>query len=403
VSTNGVTACNCSPSPDINGFDVVVRNSINMNADIKIINSTDSLIVKTGGSLINFSKLINVTNGFLYTETGGLLNIKELIVGSSGKCDFFGNIVTQVKWSVDGTVNLSSQARVIDENLEIKSTGTVNLFQGAELILDNKDLLNDGTLNVNSACVSVENGKIENKGGASVTGNGLLETLSGDIINSGSWSAAVDWCASGSDSGLPTSEDCSVICSSFRLLDVEFSFFDVKVLNNTVVLEWKTSSEINNDYFKIVRSVNGSDFNEVVQISGAGNSQEELYYSFTDEKPFYGISYYRIIQTAYDGHETFSELKAVTIENNFNVSVFPNPASEGYVNVNVRDVEDDALIINIHNLMSKQVYSQIVSPESGNLNINVCLEHLPAGVYLMTGKSVCNRENVIFKRKLLTK
>lgn len=400
-STDGLTPCGCSPSPDINGFDVVIRHDINMNVDINFKSSSDSVIVRSGGSLSNFNFLINVTTGFLYTESGSSVNIKELIVGPSGKCDFSGDILTQVKWSIDGTVNLSAEARVIDENLEIKSGGTVNLLPGAELILENKDLLNDGTLNIDNACVSVEQGTIENKGGASVTGTGLIQTLVGDIINSGSWSTTVDWCAAGSGSGLPIPEDCSVTCASFKFLPIELKVFDAKVYNGDVVLNWTTTSELNNDYFSVERSINGYDFQEVFKMSGAGNSSEELYYSVTDESPYIGTSYYRLKQTDFDGTTSYSTLKAVNIEYNSMTSIFPNPASDGFVNVKVSDLGNDDVIISFHNLLGSLVHSEIHSSDAGNLNTTISVEQLPAGVYMMTGKSSGNSEASIFKIKLV--
>ena len=42
------------------------------------------------------------------------------------------------------------------------------------------------------------------------------------------------------------------------------------------VITWTTVSENNNDYFILERSVNGVDFSELVQLDGAGNSEDVL-------------------------------------------------------------------------------------------------------------------------------
>ncbi|PJF33793.1 MAG: hypothetical protein CUN57_01220, partial [Phototrophicales bacterium] len=84
-----------------------------------------------------------------------------------------------------------------------------------------------------------------------------------------------------------------------------------------VSLEWTTASEINNDYFTIERSFDGRNFESIGQVKGAGNSFEEINYSFVDES-IAGISsnrivYYRLKQTDYDGVFTYSDVISVEL------------------------------------------------------------------------------------------
>lgn len=113
---------------------------------------------------------------------------------------------------------------------------------------------------------------------------------------------------------------------SSSTLPVEFSYFDVQALNNEVVaLSWTTATEINNDYFTIQRSTNGIDFTDLQKITGAGNSSEITNYKYLDQEALSGLSYYRIKQTDFDGAFDYTETKAVFINKNLDLVVYPNP------------------------------------------------------------------------------
>ena len=96
-------------------------------------------------------------------------------------------------------------------------------------------------------------------------------------------------------------------------LPIELIFFKAKASNNSVDLNWQTASEVNNDYFTLERSRNGSDFTSIGTVQGAGNSTHALNYSSTDYSPPKGIAYYRLRQTDYDGKTTTSEVQKVNL------------------------------------------------------------------------------------------
>jgi len=87
-------------------------------------------------------------------------------------------------------------------------------------------------------------------------------------------------------------------------LPVELIHFDVHSTGKENVVEWTTASEINNDYFSIERSSGISDFKSIAKVSGMGNSTVSHDYTFMDVNPISGLSYYRLVQTDYDGTST---------------------------------------------------------------------------------------------------
>jgi len=114
-------------------------------------------------------------------------------------------------------------------------------------------------------------------------------------------------------------------------LPVEFTDFSAIKVNQTALLDWRTESEINSDYFEIERSSNGTDWNRLLTTKAAGESQSPKEYQEIDGEPLEGISYYRLNQYDLDG--TRAILKTVSfnneIENDPNeIHVFPNPVAE---------------------------------------------------------------------------
>jgi hypothetical protein len=97
-----------------------------------------------------------------------------------------------------------------------------------------------------------------------------------------------------------------------------------------VDINWTTASEVNNDYFSVQRSSNGFDFETISKTEGAGNSTTMLHYYSVDKKPLHGISYYRLMQTDFDGTNTFSQIVPVNNSSSYNedVIIYPNPVTE---------------------------------------------------------------------------
>lgn len=173
-------------------------------------------------------------------------------------------------------------------------------------------------------------------------------------------------------------------------LPIELISFDVRLLGSVVYLEWVTESEINNDYFTIEKSKNGIDFELVEIVKGAGNSLVELTYLTKDDKPYNGVSYYRLKQTDYNGAFTYSELKSVTFgtANLFESSnLYPNPTNGERLSLNINTSKTGNLEIFITTIEGKMVLEQnlFIDGSASSYEINILNEiNLPKGLYLLT-------------------
>lgn len=89
----------------------------------------------------------------------------------------------------------------------------------------------------------------------------------------------------------------------YQVIPVELSSFTGTVSNNKIVLNWVTSSELNNLGFEIQRKIvnRNSDWEKIGFIKGFGTTTERTNYSFIDNKPINGTILYRLKQIDYDG------------------------------------------------------------------------------------------------------
>jgi hypothetical protein len=114
-----------------------------------------------------------------------------------------------------------------------------------------------------------------------------------------------------------------------NILPIELIEFDAFIEDDIVLLNWKTASESNNDYFTIERSQDGLNWIALLNIKGAGNSSETISYQTMDHNAFLGVNYYRLKQTDYDGRFDYSKTTSVTFNSHRDNSlhVYPNPGT----------------------------------------------------------------------------
>lgn len=112
-------------------------------------------------------------------------------------------------------------------------------------------------------------------------------------------------------------------------LPLTWLHFDCKSMENgDVILSWSTAMEQNTRDFKVERSLNGKDFEEIGSIPAAGFSQLRKDYAFRDESATTENLYYRIRQTDRDEKFSYSDICRVTNEKKTAPVIFPNPCSD---------------------------------------------------------------------------
>jgi hypothetical protein len=160
----------------------------------------------------------------------------------------------------------------------------------------------------------------------------------------GSWGSAVVAVNSPAVS-VPSAGGCVTNPNGcFTALPVELTAFAATLKDGAAVLDWVTESEHNNDYFAVERSSDGTEWEKLSEVKGAGDSEEPLRYNYTDVSPLPGISYYRLVQVDLDGRKTSSEVRSIEVGAGSSCRIWPNPSS-GELNVLLPDGAGSARVV----------------------------------------------------------
>ncbi len=162
---------------------------------------------------------------------------------------------------------------------------------------------------------------------------------------------------------------------------VELSSFDATPKGDEVLLEWSTSSEENNSHFEVERSFNSKDWELVDIVDGEGNSQQEINYELTDQKPFPGVNYYRLIQVDFDGENSASKVVSVKLLDKKPITLFPNPIQSNTLSINASDHRLRLANLSIFSSTGQQVFASEVNFENKITQIN--LDELNRGIYII--------------------
>ncbi len=177
-------------------------------------------------------------------------------------------------------------------------------------------------------------------------------------------------------------------------LPIELLSFTGRATPKGNLLEWSTATELNNDYFTLERSKNGTEFEELVKIAGAGSSLSQLDYNYTDATAPIGINYYRLKQTDYDGSFSFSRIISIRTEKQGGAfSIYPNP-STGIFYITFENANDPVTITVF------DTEGRIISVDQKWVSetLQVQFPEAAAGIYtfrLVTGNEVYARKLVV--------
>jgi len=171
-------------------------------------------------------------------------------------------------------------------------------------------------------------------------------------------------------------EVVEALCSA---LPVSLRSFTATRNNSTILLRWETATEENSKGFYIERNPG----NNVWQILGFvstkalnGNSSSLLNYEYSDINNAKGITQYRLRQLDIGGKQAYSPIRAVRAGGQKGKTiVYPNPSSDGKVNVVFPDVNT------IRDVSLMDMNGRVIKQWKGVANNNIMIDNLIAGFY----------------------
>ncbi|MDN5199954.1 DUF4347 domain-containing protein [Fulvivirgaceae bacterium BMA10] len=171
-------------------------------------------------------------------------------------------------------------------------------------------------------------------------------------------------------------------------LPIELIEFNAVAVEGEVKLDWKTASETNNDFFEIQRSEDGENWEVIGILDGAGTTSVVQSYDFTDQRPLFGQSYYRLRQIDFDGQFSYSWVETVYNEfgeNNIDARLYPNPTSKDNMNLQVlTQNRENVVSVTLVDLMGKKFFEQKYDPSEFNKDQKIhTIAELRSGIYIL--------------------
>ena len=171
----------------------------------------------------------------------------------------------------------------------------------------------------------------------------------------------------------------------FTVLPVVWASLGVQLEGEAARVDWATVSETNNDHFRVMRSNDGFNWNELGRIDGAGNTDSQRNYTFYDEQPMQGINQYKIIQVDDDGG--FAESEVVSL--NFDIGskmewrqVGPVPTAD-LLDISFMAPKDEALRFQLVGMDGSIIEQRNIDALYGLNKFEMDLSGLSSGIYFI--------------------
>lgn len=187
---------------------------------------------------------------------------------------------------------------------------------------------------------------------------------------------------------------------------VELTSFTANVVEGNVVLNWITATELNNTGFDVERcalSAERQAWETIGFVKGNGTSTEVHNYSFADQNPFVGKSYYRLKQIDFDGTYTYSNIAEVDFVLPVQFSLeqnYPNPFNP-VTSIKYAISDKQFVQLKIFDLIGNEVATLVDREQpAGNYEIVFDASGFSSGVYfykITAGNFIETKKMVLLK------
>ena len=153
---------------------------------------------------------------------------------------------------------------------------------------------------------------------------------------------------------------------------------------NTDILVWQITDEMNMKNYEVQLSDNGFDFKTVGTVAIQNSTSNNKTYYFTNNVISSSINFYKLKMVNMDGSSAYSNiLKLSNNQKNINtLDVMPNPAKDNlFVHINANRVRSSN--IEIVNMLGQIIYRKNIQIIKGKNTIPINVGNLPRGVFFL--------------------
>jgi len=169
-----------------------------------------------------------------------------------------------------------------------------------------------------------------------------------------------------------------------KVLPIELIQLSATAETDGNLVKWSTASEIENDYFSIYHSVDGTNFSIVTTVEGSGTSSIANSYQYLHREAPSGISYYKLVQTDFDG--TSYEEGVVSVlrgeQANQIMDLYPMPVVD-HLNIVYQSTNQTEMQYYIYNTLGELMIANTQPVINGINDFNIELNNFASGVYII--------------------
>jgi len=160
-------------------------------------------------------------------------------------------------------------------------------------------------------------------------------------------------------------------CPVATVLSVSLISFNAKATFGKCIIEWATTSENNNDYFKVESSGNGLDFDELITTKGKNANAGINNYQAIDSCSLIGDNFYRLTQFDRECKKTIFGTKLVnfTAAEPMLLKVFENPVHNTLIVSH--PISTSGSFLKIISINGQEMSTNTVVPNVGQTTLNV--------------------------------
>jgi len=172
---------------------------------------------------------------------------------------------------------------------------------------------------------------------------------------------------------------------SENFIPVELTSFIASIINNQILLNWITASELNNRGFEIQQSFDNESFTRIDFVAGSGSTTEQRNYNYTVKNAPAGLQYYRLKQIDFDGSYEYSPVIEIDgplpAEYVLNQN-YPNPFNPSTAITFSLPVDSDVQL-SLYNMLGQKV-ADITNAQfqAGTHKVDFSAEGLSSGTYI---------------------
>lgn len=181
-----------------------------------------------------------------------------------------------------------------------------------------------------------------------------------------------------------SSESVEIGINKATAAPVDWLTFTATPIKQAVKLDWDVAAETENDYFRVERSVDGTAWTDIGEVSGNGTTQTYAAFTFTDLEPVAGANYYRLAQIDFDGTENLSVIVQASLGNTqetLSMTTYPNPFTNHLRLTTTREEEGP---IRIFDMQGRDLTGRVAIARSSGTDARVTAAALPTGIYLIS-------------------